>query len=180
MSLSVLTNHNWRLTCNLGCNYRTQRSWGKVIFSNASVILSTGRGTAPGGCLLPGGCLVETPRDGYCCGRYASYWNAFLFWSLFICKSREPSPGLGKIGHKKMAAKRGHVDFMFRAPVPASGSATVFIMLRRKCCGTFRACLLDKSDINHIIKWPWHLSCSQSSLTSVLALLNDCTMWIFS
>ena len=22
---------------------------------------------------------VETPRDGYCCGRYASYWNAFLF-----------------------------------------------------------------------------------------------------
>ena len=46
-----------------------------------------------GGCLvweglLPGGacsqwggegvCLVGTPRDGYCCGRYASYWNAFL------------------------------------------------------------------------------------------------------
>ena len=22
---------------------------------------------------------METPRDGYCCGRYASYWNAFLF-----------------------------------------------------------------------------------------------------
>ena len=22
---------------------------------------------------------VETPRDGYCCGWYASYWNAFLF-----------------------------------------------------------------------------------------------------
>ena len=38
-----------------------------------------------GGCLVPGGllsgrCLVETPPDGYCCGRYASYWNAFLFW----------------------------------------------------------------------------------------------------
>ena len=44
-----------------------------------------------GGCLVPpatvavqggsgpgGGCLVETPPDGYCCGRYASYWNAFL------------------------------------------------------------------------------------------------------
>ena len=27
---------------------------------------------------------VETPRDGYCCGRYASYWNAFLFIYLFI------------------------------------------------------------------------------------------------
>ena len=27
-----------------------------------------------------GGCLVETPApDGYCCGQYASYWNAFLF-----------------------------------------------------------------------------------------------------
>ena len=24
---------------------------------------------------VPGG----DPRDGYCCGRYASYWNAFLF-----------------------------------------------------------------------------------------------------
>ena len=33
-----------------------------------------------GGCLLLGGWLVETPlpRDGHCCGRYASYWNAFL------------------------------------------------------------------------------------------------------
>ena len=39
------------------------------------------------GCLLHGGCLlqggtprggVETPHDGYCCERYASYWNAFL------------------------------------------------------------------------------------------------------
>ena len=35
------------------------------------------------------GCLVETPRDGYCCGRYASYWNAFLFHTcslkLVVC-----------------------------------------------------------------------------------------------
>ena len=23
---------------------------------------------------------VETPRDGYCCGQYASYWNAFLLY----------------------------------------------------------------------------------------------------
>ena len=40
-------------------------------------------GSALGGCLVlgvpgSGGCLVETPPDGYCCGRYASYWNAFL------------------------------------------------------------------------------------------------------
>ena len=42
-----------------------------------------------GGCLLQGGaalggCLVETPRDGYCRGRYASYWNAFLFLVFFF------------------------------------------------------------------------------------------------
>ena len=102
--------------------YRPQQSWGKVIFSQASVIMLTGGpgpgevsalgclvpgGSGPGGCLvlgvgvcsggcllqegclvsgvagpgglLPGGvCLVDTPWDGRCCGRYASYWNAFL------------------------------------------------------------------------------------------------------
>ena len=32
-----------------------------------------------GGVCSLGGCLVETPlQDGYCCWRYASYWNAFL------------------------------------------------------------------------------------------------------
>ena len=30
------------------------------------------------GFALRGMCLVDTPRDGHCCGRYASYWNAFL------------------------------------------------------------------------------------------------------
>ena len=43
-----------------------------------------GEGVCSGGCLLQGGCLVETPRDGYCCGRYASYWNAFLFSTKFL------------------------------------------------------------------------------------------------
>ena len=62
----------------------------------------------PGGCLVPrgvpgpgGGCLLrgcvpalggawsrgvpggDPRRDGYCCRRYASYWNAFLFKILF-------------------------------------------------------------------------------------------------
>ena len=89
--------------------YRPQRSWGKVIFSQVSLILLIGgclllggllRGCvpAPGGLLLGGGCLllggvcsrgvpapegagwmVETPRDDHCCGRYAFYWNTFLF-----------------------------------------------------------------------------------------------------
>ena len=36
-----------------------------------------------GGAWSRGG--VETPRDCYCCGRYASYWNAFLlFFSFFF------------------------------------------------------------------------------------------------
>ena len=35
-----------------------------------------------GWCLIPGRGLVETPPDGYCCGRYASYWNAFLFYFI--------------------------------------------------------------------------------------------------
>ena len=42
--------------------------WGKIIFSQASVILSTGRG-------------VDTPQHygiRSTSGRYASYWNAFL------------------------------------------------------------------------------------------------------
>ena len=35
-------------------------------------------GSAPGG--MPcGDPLPPSPGDGYCCGRYASYWNAFLF-----------------------------------------------------------------------------------------------------
>ena len=56
-------------------------------------------GLLPGGCLVPGVCSGErsvpggllpgvawwrppsSPWDDYCCGQYASYWNAFL---LFI------------------------------------------------------------------------------------------------
>ena len=41
--------------------------WSKVIFLHLSVILF----------ILPGG-DPPPPGDGYCCGRYASYWNAFL------------------------------------------------------------------------------------------------------
>ena len=49
----------------------------------------------PGGCPGPGGvsqhALRQTPpTDGYCCGRYASYWNELLqltpkwFWLYFV------------------------------------------------------------------------------------------------
>ena len=62
--------------------------------------------SGPGGCLIPEGCLIlggvpgpgggclvpangwwRPPPEGYCCGRYASYWNAFLFlfyWNNLI------------------------------------------------------------------------------------------------
>ena len=47
----------------------------------------------PGGCMVLGGlvsqhALRQPPpgRDGYCCGRYASYWNVFLFVYFFITR----------------------------------------------------------------------------------------------
>ena len=52
------------------------------------------RGSAPGGCLVRGVCLVETPQDGYCCGRYASYWNAFLLTNIFYGGCVDFSPWL--------------------------------------------------------------------------------------
>ena len=74
--------------------------------------LVRGRGLLPGGCLVPRGawsggggaawssggrggfpaCTEADPpeREGYCCGRYASYWNAFLF-SINLVISRYQS-----------------------------------------------------------------------------------------
>ena len=37
--------------------------------------------SAPGGVWSQGGAWWRPP-DGYCCGRYASYWDAFLFTML--------------------------------------------------------------------------------------------------
>ena len=39
-------------------------------------------GTHPGG--IPACSETDTPQaDGYCCGRYTSYWNAYLFLIYF-------------------------------------------------------------------------------------------------
>ena len=58
-------------------------------------VCSQGGCLVSGGCLLPGGawslggCLVLggawwRPPDGYCCGWYASYWNAFLLCKILL------------------------------------------------------------------------------------------------
>ena len=66
-------------------------SCGKVMFLQVSVILFTGKeclvlgggawsqgGSGPGGCLVRGVPGGDPLPDGYCYGRYVSYWNAFL------------------------------------------------------------------------------------------------------
>ena len=74
--------------CSLLYIYRPQRSWGKVIFSQASVILSTGGGSwSRGGAWSLGGAWRRPLRDGYCCRRYASYWNAFLLMKCLFSKT---------------------------------------------------------------------------------------------
>ena len=88
--------------------YRPQRSWVKVMFLQASVILSTGGGLRQGN---PPPLARRPPRQGdtplgadpprsrpppgtrppreadssirSTSGRYASYWNAFLFFTVF-------------------------------------------------------------------------------------------------
>ena len=82
--------------------------WGKIICIQVSVCPQGGGGLVLGWCLVlgghlilgggtwsrgkgclvqgvwSGGCLVETPSNGYSCGQYASYWNAFLFFKCFF------------------------------------------------------------------------------------------------
>ena len=79
--------------------YRPQRTCEGYVFTGVCLSIG-GRGFAPGGCLVWGVCsqgdagpggvpgrglvsrhaLRQTPgRDGYCCGRHASQWNAFPF-----------------------------------------------------------------------------------------------------
>ena len=86
--------------------YRPQRSWGKVIFSQASVILFRGGGSAsvhagippprPGrqpprpGRHPPGTRQAPPQSRAYweirsTCGWYASYWNAVLLFILPHC-----------------------------------------------------------------------------------------------
>ena len=92
----------------ISSHYRPQRSWGKVMFSQASVILLTGAVSAsvhagihplgadtpwekthPPGSRHPLELIPPSPRTA--CweiwstrGRYASYWNAILLWVFSV------------------------------------------------------------------------------------------------
>ena len=50
-------------------------TWSQGVCSGGGLLPG---GLLSGGCLVPGG-LCGALWDGYCCGQYASYWNAFLF-----------------------------------------------------------------------------------------------------
>ena len=64
--------------------YRPQRSCGKVMFSQASVILFTRGGVYPSMHWGRHPTWEDTPPpDSHCSVRYASYWNAFLFDTIF-------------------------------------------------------------------------------------------------
>ena len=66
-----------------GCLVR-EGAWSRGCMVPGGCIVLGGVWSRAGECMVQGGLvwgvLVETlPGDGYCCGRYASYWNAFLF-----------------------------------------------------------------------------------------------------
>ena len=79
--------------------YRPQRSCGKVIFSQVSVSHSVHSGggrcgmgaCTAGGCVAGGACMAGGYEIWSMSGRYASYWNAFLFTSqmLLDCRKRQ-------------------------------------------------------------------------------------------
>ena len=103
--------------------YRPQRSCGMVMFLHVSVILSTGGGvsgrppgqtpphpwadTLPWANTPPPRADTLPPRDGHCSGRYASYWNAFLFFvNSFTIRSRKQYNGF-------VIPCKTHVDMVF-------------------------------------------------------------------
>ena len=59
-------------------HYRPQPSWGKVIFSQASLILFTGGSASVHAGIPHPLCAVHAGRLRSTSGRYASYWNAIL------------------------------------------------------------------------------------------------------
>ena len=63
-------------------------SGGCLLLGWGGVCSWVGEGLLLGGGLVSQHALRQTPpgRDGYCCGRYASHWNAFLFVTSYVLK----------------------------------------------------------------------------------------------
>ena len=86
LTMSISEDKGQSATKDLRCVFvpPANEVWGKIICLQVCVCpqggaWSRGECLIPVGCLVPGGCLVlggawwRPLRDGYCCGRYASY-----------------------------------------------------------------------------------------------------------
>ena len=126
-----------------------------------------------GGCLVPSGCLEETPSpDGYCCGRYAAYWNAFLFLHCEFIEIKNfhlnlrMSAAKWGLRSKKASLKKGSTAVVFARVgnvwQPISGfvitvitakqsnnRSTCIITVESPLCGHLP--YLDLTSFNHLI-----------------------------
>ena len=70
----------------LKIHYHPQRSWGKVIFSQASVILLMGGGCAIPECIAGGipACLAAGLQVGVCSGGVSAPGDALLLWPSVV------------------------------------------------------------------------------------------------
>ena len=103
---------------------------------------------------LPSACW---DRHGYCCGRYASYWNAFLFSS---------GSWEGAKGHPCPCKHISLKNFMFLAPptYPATGSATVLLFkdktFRKMICVEGRPLMPHKGGWCHLSRCSYEMKSS--------------------
>ena len=64
------------------------------------------------------------PADGYCCGRYASYWNAFLFTliSSFSCEKPQKKTYIEYSLEKcRILSRTGQIQYRTRRSIPLRG-----------------------------------------------------------
>ena len=110
-------------------------AWSRGVWS--------GGGSCPGGvgsrgdCLVLGGMPGGDPPDGYCCGRYASYWNAFLlkyiigFFSVPCCPSIQRAWNHRRAQHQKVSNEASQEEESFRICV----RETLSFFLQYYFCG---------------------------------------------
>ena len=84
-ALQVVSQHALQRGCAIpaclaagGCACSKGGTWSGGVCSQGEGWFALGEVCSQG---VPGG----DPLDGYCCGQYAFYWNAFLFFDLIAC-----------------------------------------------------------------------------------------------